>query len=327
MALHGRDSKGEHAMDPATTMKIIVFDRFGGPEVLQQRDVRVPVPGDGEVLVRNEAAGVNPVDFKIRAGKYPAVKEDKLPYVPGRDVSGTVVACGPSTQRFAKGDTVFAMPGIERGGYAEYVVVKESEAASRPKALDAVAAGAVPLAALTAWQGLFRHGELKEGQRVLIHGGSGGVGHFAIQFAKAKGARVATTVSGQRVAFARELGADQVIDYQTQRFENEVEEVDLVFDLVGGDAQQRSWRVLKRGGIMVSTLAEPSQQAAAERKARGTRYTVAESGADLAEIAGLIDAGKVKPVIAKTFPLAEAAAAQQYLEKSHPAGKVVLVVA
>jgi NADPH:quinone reductase-like Zn-dependent oxidoreductase len=322
MALHGRDSKGEHAMDPATTMKVIVFDRFGGPEVLQQRVVPVPVPGDGEVLVRNE-----PVDFKIRSGKYPAVKEDKLPYVPGRDVSGTVVACGPSTRRFAKGDKLFAMPGIERGGYAEYVVVKESEAAPRPKTLDAVAAGAVPLAALTAWQGLFRHGELKEGQRVLIHGGSGGVGHFAIQFAKASGAWVATTVSGQRVAFARELGADRVIDHRTQRFEDEVGEVDLVFDLVGGDAQQRSWRVLKRGGIMVSTLTEPSQQAAAERNARATRYTAAESGADLGEIARLIYAGKVKPVIAKTFPLAEAAAAQQYLEQSHPAGKVVLVVA
>jgi NADPH:quinone reductase-like Zn-dependent oxidoreductase len=160
----------------------------------------------------------------------------------------------------------------------------------------------------------------------LIHGGSGGVGHFAIQFAKAKGARVATTVSTEHVAFARELGADQVIDYKRQRFEDEVGEVDLVYDLVGGETQERSWRVVKKAGVLVSTLTEPSQALAAERSARGLRYTVEESGENLAEIARLIDAGRVKPVIAKTFPLEEAVAALQFLEKEHPAGKVVLTV-
>ena len=163
-------------------------------------------------------------------------------------------------------------------------------------------AAAVPLAPLTAWQGLFRHGGLKEGQSVLIHGGSGGVGHFAIQFAKAKGARVATTVSSEHVDFAHELGADQVIDYKKQRFEDEVSQVDMVYDLIGGETQERSWQVLKKGGVLVSTLTEPSQARAAELGVRGLRYTVEESGENLAEIGQLIDAGRVKPVIAKTFP-------------------------
>ena len=313
-------------MNSPATMKVIRIPEFGGPEVLRLESVAVPKPGIGELLVKVGAAGVNPVDYKIRNGKYPAVKQDKLPYVLGRDVAGTVVECGPAAARFAKGDAVFAMPGIGRGGYAEYAVVKVSEAAPKPESLDVIQAGAVPLAALTAWQGLFKHGNLKSGERVLIHGGSGGVGHFAIQFAKAKGAHVITTVSAANVDFVRRLGADEVIDYQAQRFEDVVAEVDLVFDLVGGETQERSWKVLKRGGVLVSTLTEPSQDDAAARGARGLRYTVTESGADLATIGELIDAGKVKPVITKTYQLKEAAAAERFLEQEHPAGKVVLSV-
>jgi NADPH:quinone reductase-like Zn-dependent oxidoreductase len=313
-------------MATAKTMKVVRIEQFGGPEVMHQETVPVPAPAAGEMLVKITAAGVNPVDYKIRAGKYPAVKEDKLPYVLGRDVCGEVVECGPSTARFANGDSLIAMPAIDRGGYAEYVVIKEEEAARRPRSLDAIAAGGVPLAALTAWQGLFRHGGLRQGQRVLIHGGSGGVGHFAVQFAKAKGAHVATTVSGQHAEFARKLGADQVIDYKTPRFEDEIEEVDMVFDLIGGETQDRSWSVLKKGGSLVSTLTQPSRDKAAARGARGMRYTVEESGADLSEIARLIDVGQVKPVVAKSFPLDQAAQAQQFLEQKHPAGKVVLAV-
>jgi NADPH:quinone reductase-like Zn-dependent oxidoreductase len=307
-------------------MKSIRIPKFGGPEVLHWESVAVPTPGEGELLVKVGAAGVNPVDYKIRDGRYPAVKQDKLPFVLGRDVAGTVVECGRSASRFAKGDAVFAMPGIERGGYAEYVVVKVTEAAPKPTSLDVMEAGAVPLAALTAWQGLFKHGNLKAGQRLLIHGGSGGVGHFAIQFGKAKGAHVTTTVSAQHMDFVRRLGADEVIDYQAQRFEEVVHEVDVVFDLVGGEIQDRSWQVLKKGGVLVSTLTEPSKEKAAARGARGLRYTVTESGADLAAIGELIDAGKVKPVITRTYQLKEAAAAQQFLEHAHPAGKVVLSV-
>ncbi len=311
-------------METVRSMKAVRIAAFGGPEMLHLETVDIPTPGEREMLVKVAAAGVNPVDYKIRAGKYPAVREDKLPYILGRDVSGEVVECGPSTERFAKGDRLMAMPRIERGGYAEYVVIREDEAAPRPRSLDAIVAGAVPLAALTAWQGLFRHGGLKQGQRVLIHGGSGGVGHFAIQFAKAKGAYVATTVSGQHADFVRGLGADQVIDYEARRFEDEVDAVDMVFDLIGGETQERSWSVVKRGGILVSTLTQPSREKAAEGGARGVRYTVEESGADLSEIGVLIDAGQVRAVIARCFPLDRAADAQRFLEAEHPAGKVVL---
>ncbi len=307
-------------------MRVIQIAKFGGPEVLHLVEVPIPAPGQNELLVKVAAAGVNPVDYKIRGGKYPAVKQDKLPYVLGRDVAGTVVACGANATAFSKGDNVFAVPGIGRGGYAEYAVVKVPEAAPMPRALNFTQAGAVPLAALTAWQGLFKHGNLKAGQRVLIHGGSGGVGHFAVQFAKAKGAYVATTVSYAQIDFVRGLGADEVIDYQAQRFEDVIQSVDLVFDLVGGETQERSWQVLKNGGSLVSTLTEPAQDKAAALGVRAMRYTVTESGADLVTIGGLIDEGKVKPVVTKTFQLQEAAAAQQFLEHDHPPGKVVLSV-
>jgi len=313
-------------MNSPAMMGAIRIREFGGPEVLHLENVVIPTPGKGELLVKVAAAGVNPVDYKIRNGKYPAVKQDKLPFVLGREIAGTVVECGPSPSLFANGDAVFAMPAMGRGGFAEYAVVKVTEAAPMPASLDVIQAGAVPLAALTAWQGLFKHGNLKAGQRVLIHGGSGGVGHFAIQFAKAKGAHVITTVSAPHMDFVRRLGADEIIDYKAQRFEDVIDEVDVVFDLVGGETQERSWQVLKTGGVLVSTLNEPSREKAAARGARGLRYTAAESGADLGAIGELIDAGKVKPVVTRTYPLKEAAAAERFLEHEHPAGKVVLSV-
>jgi len=311
---------------PVEIRRAVRIVAFGGPQVMRLETLPLPTPGPGQLLVRNRAAGLNPVDYKIRAGHFPVIKPEQLPYVLGRDVAGEVVACGPSAQRFKPGDLVYAMPGLERGAYSNYVLVKETEAAAKPVSLDDVAAGATPLAALTAWQGLFRHGGLKAGQRALIHGGSGGVGHFAIQLAKAKGARVITTVSGRNVEFARELGADEVIDYKSQRFEDDIAEVDLVLDLIGGETQERSWSVLKRGGALVSTLKPPSQEKAAEHGARGLVFMTAESGAELAEIGSLIDAGQVKPVVVRTFLLAQAAEALGYLEHERPAGKVVLVV-
>ena len=299
---------------------------FGGPEVLQVEDLPMPQPQDDEVLLRVHAAGINPVDYKIRGGGYPIVKEDQLPVVLGRDVSGTVETCGTRAHTLRPGDPIYAMLGQDRGGYTEYVVVKATEMAAKPDSLDHVQAAAVPLAGLTAWQGLFEHGGLQAGQRVLIHGGSGGVGHFAVQFAKAHGAHVATTVSTADIAFARELGADQVIDYKRQRFEDEAGEVDLVLDLIAGETQDRSWSVLRRGGALVSTLSEPSAERARERGVRGLRYMVRPSGEQLNEIARLINAGKVRPVVAETFPLDQAAAAQRRLEQGGVRGKIVLRV-
>src|SRR6202046_810605 len=208
--------------------------RFGGPEVLQVDSVEPSLPDAAQVFVAVKAASINPVDFKIRNGQYPAVKEDRLPYTLGRDVSGVIEKCGAQATQFSVGDEVLGMVGIGGGGDAEKAVLDQQAIARKPPAVDHVHAAAIPLAALTAWQGLFRYGQLKGGQSVLIHGGSGGVGHFAIQFAKAKGARVLTTVSTANVAFARGLGADVVIDYKKQPFENEVSGGDMVFDLSDG---------------------------------------------------------------------------------------------
>jgi NADPH:quinone reductase-like Zn-dependent oxidoreductase len=305
------------------TMNAIRIDKFGGPEVLQLRQLPIPEPGPGEILLRVRAASVNPVDYKIRSGKYPAVREDKLPYILGRDVCGVVEV---SNCALNEGDALYGVPGIERGGYAQFVVLKESEVARKPASLNDIEAAAVPLAGLTAWQGLFRHGGVKAGQRVLIHAGSGGVGHFAIQFAKASGAYVVTTVSTAHVEFVRGLGADEVIDYKARHFENEVHDIDMVFDLIGGETQEKSWGVLRKGGILVSTLNAPSPEKAAAHGVRGTRFTVTEDGMELAEIAALIDAGKVKPKVAETFPLADAASAQRLIEAGHTEGKIVLVV-
>jgi NADPH:quinone reductase-like Zn-dependent oxidoreductase len=191
-------------------MKAIRIHRFGGPEVLELDDVPVPQPGENESLVRIRAASVNPVDYKIRRGLVPWVTREMLPIMLGRDLSGTVESRGPGVGAFREGDAVYALlGGIDRGSYAEYVVVKPNEAAAKPASLSYIEAAAVPLAALTAWQGLFDHGQLQAGQTVLIHGGSGGVGHFAIQFAKIKGATVFTTVSRKNIDFVRELGAER----------------------------------------------------------------------------------------------------------------------
>jgi len=300
--------------------------RFGGPDVLRVDEVEQSMPDALQVLVGVMAASVNPVDFKIRNGQYPAVKEDRLPYTLGRDVSGIVEKCGAQTTRVEIGDEVLGIVGIGGGGYAEKVVLDQRALARKPGSMNHAHAGAIPLAGLTAWQGLFRRGQLKKGQSVLIHGGSGGVGHFAIQFAKAKGARVLTTVSTPNVDFARGLGADVVIDYKTQRFEEQAQDLDMVFDLIDGETRDRSWGLIKRGGILVSTLTEPSQEKARGHGVRALRYTVEADGTELAEIVELVSAGKVKPHVQKAFRLEEAAQAMGVVEQGGSVGKVVLAL-
>jgi NADPH:quinone reductase-like Zn-dependent oxidoreductase len=299
---------------------------FGESALLQADDVEPSLPDASQVLVSVRAASVNPVDFKIRNGTYPAVKEDRLPYTLGRDVSGVVEKCGAQATLFNVGEDVFGIVGIGGGGYAGKAVLDQKAIARKPPSLDHAHAAAIPLAGQTAWQGLFRHGELRAGQSILIHGGAGGVGHFAIQFAKAKGARVLTTVSTANVAFARSLGADVVIDYKTQRFEDHASDLDMVFDLIDGETRERSWKLLKRGGTLVSTLTEPSKEKAKEHGVRALRYTVEADGQELAQIAELVTARKVKPHVEKTYPLEEASQALIAVERGHPIGKVVLIV-
>lgn len=309
------------------SMKALRIHEFGSENVLRLERIEQPEPAKGEVLVKIMAASVNPVDWKTRNGDYPPVTEEDLPLIPGRDIAGEVTALGSGVSGLSVGDRVFAILGARHGGYEEYVSLPATQLIAMPAGLSFDEAAAVPLAGMTAWQGLFQHGNLVAGQRVLIHGGGGGVGHFAIQFAKAKGAWVGTTVSGADVGLAKELGADEVIDYTTVRFEDLIDPVDVVLDLVGGETRERSFDVLKEGGVMVSTLGEPDKQEAKRRKVRVTGFMVSPNTKQLTEIADLIDRGEVKVVLHKVFPLEEAAAAQRALETEHVQGKIVLRVA
>lgn len=307
-------------------MKAVRIHSLGEPNVLQVEDTPRPEPADGEVLIRVKAAGVNPVDYKIRSGEFMKGKIP-LPTTLGRDVAGIVEAVGRGVAGFKPGDEVYAFLSSKSGGYAEFAIAKENEVAQKPMTLDFVKAAAVPLAAITAWQGLFDHGHLREGQRVLIHGAAGGVGHFAVQFAKAKGATVVATSRREDESFLRELGADEVIDYKAQPFDQSVQSVDLVLDLVGGETQDRSWKVLKDGGRLVSTLQPPSKEEAQRHHAQGVVFMAEPKAEQLRQIAQLIDEGKVSVIVTNTLPLEAARQAHQRLEHEHSQGKLVLTVA
>jgi NADPH:quinone reductase-like Zn-dependent oxidoreductase len=305
-------------------MKAVRIHEFGGPATLQIEDLPPPKPAAGELLVKVMAASVNPIDYKIRNGGY--LSASALPVTLGRDLAGLVELAASEASAFKLGDAIFAMLDRDHGGYAEFAAVKAQYCARKPERLDFIQAAAVPVAGLTAWQGLFDHGGLQPGQRVLIHGGAGGVGHFAVQFARTREAEVIATCSGQDRDFVSGLGASQVIDYHGERFEDRVQDVDLVFDLVGGETQDRSWAVLKAGGVLVSTTREPDKDKAAQKNARGVHYMAEPNGAQLTEIARLIEFGEVMPTVARVFPLEEAAKAESQLEEGHVRGKIVLDV-
>lgn len=310
------------------TMTAVRLPRFGGPEVLSLDQVAIPQPVDDEVLVRVRAASINPVDRKMRAGRFALLKEGDLPVTLGRDLAGTIEARGTRAHdMLSHGDRVFAYIGFERGAQAEFAVVKALELVAMPASLDFPAAAAVPLAAMTAWQGLFDHGALQPGQSVLVHGAAGGVGHLAVQLAKACGATVCATASADDLDFVRRLGADRAIDYRAERFEEIVSNVDMVLDLIGGETRARSWGVMREGGVLVSTLDAPDPAEAERHKVRTVPRWIAEpNAAQLGEIADLIEAGKVVVTVAATLPLAEVAAAQERQEKEHDRGKIVLTI-
>ena len=306
--------------------KSVRVHAFGGPEVLRVEPVPIPQAKDDEVLVRVAAASLNPVDYKTREGEFPPVGEDALPAILGRDLAGAIEAVGTRAHyMLRKGDPVFAFIGFDRGGQSGYVVVKALELAAAPASIDLVHAAAVPLAGMTAWQGLFDHGGLQAGQRVLIHGGAGGVGHLAVQFAKAKGATVFATAGTDDVDYVRSIGADTAIDYKNQRFEDVATDIDLVLDLVGGETQTRSFAVLRDGGTLVSTLDVAEPDKGRDRNIRvPERWLAQVNTKQLGEIAALIDAGKVKVEVAAVFPVEDAPSAYERLEKGHVRGKIVL---
>ena len=308
-------------------MKAIRIHEFGGPEVLKYEDAPNPSPAKDEVVIKIHASGVNPVDCKIRAGLAQGKFPVELPLIPGWDVSGEIEEVGSDVLNFRKGDEVYSRPDPTRNGtYAEYVVVKADQVNSKPKSLDHDKAAAVPLAGLTAWQGLFEHGDLKADQKVLIHAASGGVGTFAVQFAKWKGAFVIGTASEENIDFLYDLGADEVIDYKTEKFEDKVKDVDLVFDLVGGETQKRSLSVIREGGRLVTTVQPGNQEEAKEKNIQVIGYMAKSYPADLQQIADLIDSGKIKPIVTEILPLKEAAKAQEMIDSHHTRGKIVLKV-
>ncbi len=309
------------------TMRAVCIYAYGGPGVLVYEDAPCPRPRDGEVLVRVHAAGINPIDWKIREGRYQDMIPTTLPLVPGWDVSGVVESVGRGVSRFAVGDEVFSRPDVSRdGAYAEYIVVRESEVAAKPKSIDHVHAAALPFAGLTAWQALVEVGAVSAGQRVLIHGAAGGVGHLAVQLAKWKSAHVIGSASQRNHEFLRALGVDQVVEYPEERFDEWVQPVDVVLDTVGGDTQDRSWKVLKRGGILVSIASPPSAETAAEHGVRQAFVMSEANGAQLAEISKLVVAEKLKAVVETILPLSDATRGQELSERGHVRGKIVLRV-
>ncbi|MEU7316256.1 NADP-dependent oxidoreductase [Streptomyces sp. NPDC007083] len=307
-------------------MRAVIQESLGGPEVLRVVETDRPVPLGGEVLVRVRAVGVNPVDVAVRAGALPLLGEP--PFGVGWDLSGTVEEAAPGA-RFKPGDEVFGMPYFPRaaGGYAQYAVAPSRQVVRKPAALDHVHAAAVPLAGLTAWQGLVDAARIEEGQRVLIHRAAGGVGHLAVQIAKARGAHVIGLASAAKHDFVRGLGADEVIDHRTTDFTDVVGDLDVVLDSNADGL--RSLSVLRPGGTLITIMEHWNRELAAKVEAAGRTFagiSVQPDHASLEALAQLIDAGRVRPRIARTFPLAEAAAAHELVGSGQVQGKVVLTV-
>jgi NADPH:quinone reductase-like Zn-dependent oxidoreductase len=309
------------------TMKAVRIHTYGGPEVLVYEDVARPQAAAGEVLLRVHAAGVNPADWKTRRG--PARPGAVLPMILGWDVSGTVEALGPGVTEFQEGDAVYGMIRFPQAGatYAEYVAAPVSQIAHKPASVDPVHAAAIPLAGLTAWQALIEKAHISAGQKVLILGAAGGVGHLAVQLARSRGAYVLGTASTRNIEFLHHIGVDQAIDYTTTPLETAVQNVDVVFDTVGGETRERSLRVIKQGGMLVSIVLgrTTAEQAASGVNVQG--MMVQPNAAQLAQLAQLIDAGKIHITVDTVLPLAEARKAHELSESHRTRGKIVLRVA
>jgi len=307
-------------------MKAIVAHEYGGPEVLKYEDAPRPEPKENELLVRVIACGVNPADPLVVSGRLAKEFGTHLPLIPGYDVAGVVENAGAKVTKFKKGDAVYGY-ALFGGGWAEFAVLAENEAALKPKTAAFTDAAAVPLAALTAWQALIETAKLSEGQTVLIQGGSGGVGGFAVQIAKARGARVIATASTANQDLLKQLGADVAIDYTKTKFEEVAKDIDVVLDTVGRDTLSRSYAIVKKGGIVTTIASRPDQAQLDKYGIRGISIWSRPEGNQLAEITKLIEAGKIKPIVSQVLPLTEAVKAMQQAETHHTRGKLVLKIA
>lgn len=332
-------------------MKAFIIDRYGKADVVHMRDMPVPPLGEYDVLVKIHAASINPLDFKIREGTLKLILPYRLPLILGNDMAGTVAQVGSKVSRFKEGDAVYSRPDDHRiGTFAEYIAISESALSHKPATLSMEEAASVPLVGLTAWQALVEKANLQKGQKVLIHAGSGGVGTFAIQLAKQLGATVATTTSTANLQWVKQLGADVVIDYKTTAFEDVLQDYDVVFDTQGGETLEKSLRVLKRGGKLISISGAPDPQFAEDTQAswiiniashvlsygirrKAKRYGVTysflfmkASGAQLSHLAHLIDSGVIRPVLDRVFAFSATQEALAYFETGRAKGKVVVKV-
>jgi NADPH:quinone reductase-like Zn-dependent oxidoreductase len=332
-------------------MKAVRIHHYGNNDRVVVDDVPRPEPGADDLLVSVRAASINPVDFKIRDGKVKVLLRYRMPLTLGNDLSGVVEAVGANVTRFKVGDAIYARLDKQRiGALADYALVSESAAARKPERLSHEEAASIPLVGLTAWQALVEIGQLAAGQKVLIHAGSGGVGTFAIQLAKQLGAFVATTASARNAELVKRLGADQVIDYKATRFESAIHDCDVVFDTQGGETLERSFSVVRRGGVVVtvggrpdgkfarawglnpllvallSLLARRVTRLARAHEARFEYLFMRASGEQLEKIGALLESGAIKPVIDRTFALADTRDALAYVESGRAVGKVVVRV-
>lgn len=304
-------------------MKAIRVAAYGDPGVMQLRDVDIPVPGDDEVLIEIKASAVNPIDWKIVTGAMQRFIPLPLPFTPGVDAAGVVVEVGRNVTTLRAGDEVLGFIGIV-GAYATHAVVAADKLARKPASIDFDTAASIPAAALTAWQALHEHGRVQQGDTVLIHAAAGGVGSAAVQMAALAGARVIGTASARNRDHVLSLGAEDVIDYNAGDFTKQVSVADLVLDLVGGDTQDRSWSVLRRGGRMVSTVSQPDAMRAREIGGEGMRFSTRSDGRLLSDIVALYEAGRLSNRIDSIFALSDAADAMRKSMTQHVCGKVVI---
>jgi NADPH:quinone reductase-like Zn-dependent oxidoreductase len=287
----------------------------------------VPEIGPGDVLVRVSATGITPTELRWDETYQHPDGTPRIPTIPGHEVSGVVERVAPGVDDLRPGDAVYGLADFPRdGAAAEFVAVRATNLARKPQSIKDSEAASLPLSALTAWQAMFVHGELVAGQSVLIHAGAGGVGSLAVQLARWRGLRVFATASARDVAFVQSLGADVVIDYRAERFEDKARDVDMVFDTVGGETQERSLDVLRKGGVLVSVVSRMAPGVAEQHGVRGVYFIVEGNREQLEQIAALVDEGTLKPIIAQVFPLARARAAFEFGVSSHAPGKIVLEV-
>jgi NADPH:quinone reductase-like Zn-dependent oxidoreductase len=312
------------------SIKAARIHNYGGPEVVRVESTSLPGPQTGQVLIRVHAAGVNPIDWKIRAGYLQQMMPVAPPFTLGGDFSGVVESAGPGISGFKAGDEVYGQAPVisaGSGSFAESLIVAVGSIAGKPPGLSHTEAAVLPLAGVSALQAVKEVLSLSPGQKVLIHGGAGGIGSIAIQLAKHLGARVATTVSSRNVDYVKKLDADEIIDYGKQRFEQAFSDLDAVFDTVGGDTYERSFHVLKSRGRMVSMLERPRQDLMSQYGVEAIVLFTQVTSDRLAQLSRWIDQDALQLRIDRTFPLDEAAAALQYQEKASPKGKAVIVIA